>query len=527
MTKTSLAALEARNTPPKLFVQGATLVRLRRTKGKSPLIETFTEDALRGRLARSANFKKKTRREGDWVPTAPPLDVVRDIMSLPSWKFPVLDAIVEVPVLRPDGSLLLDRGYDEATRLYYAPPKGFATPAIPTSPTEMEAAKAWATIRNLIVDFPFVDGASRTNCLALLLTPILRPAIAGVIPLALIDKPAPGTGASLLAEVVAHLATGRPAAMMVPVAKEEESRKRITSLLGAGRTIIVLDNVDDALGSGSLAGALTASVWEDRWLGLNRMVSLPQRATWIATGNNLRIRGDLARRSYWIRLDAKAAHPWERTKFQHPDLLGFVRAHRGELLAAMLTVVRAWFVAGSPLAKVPAMGGFNAWAQTLGSVLAFVGEADFLGNRDALYEHVDEGHEEWSAFFEAWWGSFGAQPTTVKLLCEALESDEALLEALPEGLASSAMGVTKISSKKFGKALAKQADRIYGPYRLTKAGEDPHKKVMRWRVSRIDDGGFPDVAGLTEPESTENGTRAERGEKKAAKPSKPANEATS
>jgi len=44
------------------------------------------------------------------------------------------------------------------------------------------------------------------------------------------------------------------------------------------------------------------------WLGRTEMAKdLPQRATWMATGNNLHVGGDLARRCYWIRLDAGMA----------------------------------------------------------------------------------------------------------------------------------------------------------------------------------------------------------------------------
>ena len=49
-------------------------------------------------------------------------------------------------------------------------------------------------LRDPIGDFPFVDDASRANSLALMLTPILRQAIPGPVPLALIDKPKRGTG---------------------------------------------------------------------------------------------------------------------------------------------------------------------------------------------------------------------------------------------------------------------------------------------------------------------------------------------
>ncbi len=123
-------------------------------------------------------------------------------------------------------------------------------------------------------------------------------------------------------------------------------------------------------------------MWKDRTLGKNENLYLPQRATWLATGNNLRIRGDLPRRCYWIRMDAKTARPWERTGFKHDDLVSWVSDNRGRLLAALLTIVRAWHTAGRPPAAVPTFGGFERWAMTVGSILAYLGIPGFLEKRE-------------------------------------------------------------------------------------------------------------------------------------------------
>ena len=63
---------------------------------------------------------------------------------------------------------------------------------------------------------------------------------------------------------------------------------------------------------------------------------------WAATGNNLRVAGDMPRRSFGIRLDANAERPWERTGFKIAGLQQHVLANRGDLLAAALTIIRAW-----------------------------------------------------------------------------------------------------------------------------------------------------------------------------------------
>jgi hypothetical protein len=136
--------------------------------------------------------------------------------------------------------------------------------------------------------------------LHLLVTIVARPAIEGLVPLALLDKPSPGTGATLLAKVIAAIATGRSAALMTAPRSEEEWRKKLTATLLEGPLIVLIDNVRGALESDSLSLALTTDVWKDRLLGVNQMVDVPQHVVWIATGNNLRVAGDVARRSYWM-----------------------------------------------------------------------------------------------------------------------------------------------------------------------------------------------------------------------------------
>jgi hypothetical protein len=80
----------------------------------------------------------------------------------------------------------------------------------------------------------------------------------------------------------------------------------------------------------------------------------------------------MPRRCYGIRLDAKMARPWQRDGFRHPDLLSWVADHRGELLAALLVMARAWFVGGMPKPEsIPYIGGFSEWVGTIGGVCHF------------------------------------------------------------------------------------------------------------------------------------------------------------
>ena len=285
----SLSALKAANAPPSVFVRGGELVRLVPDENGQPKVEAFTEPALRGRLARVANFYR-LEVQGP-VAIYPPAAVVKDILALARWDFPGLAGVVEVPVLRKDGGIIEQPGYDAESRLYYWPAKNLKVPDIPEKPAPEDVAAALAVIEDAIGEFPFDAPGSKANAIAAILTPVVRPAIKGPVPLALLDAPQQGTGKSLLASVIGLVATGRPAAMLAAPDTDEEWRKRITATLRSGSSVITIDNVGDQLKAPSLALALTADVWKDRILGRSESIELPQLATWLATGNNIRLGG--------------------------------------------------------------------------------------------------------------------------------------------------------------------------------------------------------------------------------------------
>jgi hypothetical protein len=322
--------------------------------------------------------------------------------------------------------------------LFFAPPADAgAIPTVPTTPTGEHVLAAVELLKDLTCDFPFTSEADRANFIALLLTPFVRPAIDGCVPLAIIDAPQAGTGKSLLAEVVALLGTGRKAALLAAPRDDDEMRKRLTAILRAGTTFVVFDNVEVPIEFPSLALALTAHVWQDRVLGMSDNVILPQRATWAVTGNNVTLRGDMPRRSYVIHLDAEQARPWLRNTdtFRHPDLLKGGADHRGELVAALLTLARAWFAAGKPDTTAPVIGGFKEWSQTIGGILTNANIPGFLGNLSELYDAMDDEGQEWCAFLEAWQGSLGQRAVTTAELVAAMGTDTEstpLREALPD-----------------------------------------------------------------------------------------------
>lgn len=65
------------------------------------------------------------------------------------------------------------------------------------------------------------------------------------------------------------------------------------------------------------------------------------------------------------------------------------RRHRGELLAAGLTVLRAYHLAGRPRAKLTPWGSFEGWSDLVRQAVVFAGQPDPADTRAALRENAD------------------------------------------------------------------------------------------------------------------------------------------
>ncbi len=83
-----------------------------------------------------------------------------------------------------------------------------------------------------------------------------------------------------------------------------------------------------------------------------------------------------------------------------------MRANRGRLVAACLTLCQAWIVAGRPSGG-RSIGSYEIWAQTLGGVLEVAGVDGFLGNLDEMMAASDSEGGAWRAFIQTWWDRLG------------------------------------------------------------------------------------------------------------------------
>lgn len=413
-------SLRAANDPPRLFRRDDEIVSTRSDEDGRWHIRAISEALFDDVAMRSATFVTE-----QYVPCDPSLRVVRRAKE--RVDLPPLRGLTQVPILRPDGSVVSEPGYDEETGLLYRLEAGAEPPPIPKEPTVEEVRAALRLLREAWIDHPFADAASRANTLALALTPIVRPLLDDAnSPVGIIAATRAGSGKTLLAIILGIMATGTTPAMMSAPTREAEWRKQITAQLARGEPIIVIDDVSGTLDAPSLRRVTTTSLWSDRILGASRQVRLPANATWCATGNNLRPRGDMVRRCFLIRLDTQMVEPHLREEFTHsqPE---WTREHRGELAAALLTLARAWVAAGRPEPDTPTLGSFERWCHVIGGILAVAGVDGFLGNLSELSGSVFAEDETWTPLLRAiyvWQHDVAeAEAFTTRRLATAIERE--------------------------------------------------------------------------------------------------------
>lgn len=483
-----LEALQAANSSPFVFRRFGTLARIFLDETDTNRIENLSDLALRGILARAALFFKETHK--GLSPTSPPMEIPRDILTRGEWpEIPPLDGISHGPILRPDGSIFSEPGYDPSTKLFNIEAPDLV-PTIPPEPTKEEIDLSLSYLHEIICDFPFCDQSDRANALGLFFTVPLRPAILGNTPLAVITAPAPGTGKTLLADIAALIGTNKVAPMGGVPRDDEEMRKAITSRLLSGDPLICFDNIEFPLRAPSLSRALTCTTWEDRILGQSTIVHLPQRMVWIATGNNLQLRGDLPRRTFPIRLDAQLSKPWERQNFRHNDLKEWVSRNRGDFLAAIFTIARAWFVAGKPEPRkiLPIMGGFEEWANTIGGILSYAGVDGFLENLKKFHEEADLEGPEWEGFLNAWVEIIGSEPKTSQQVAAICRDNDEFAATLPDSLEDILKDPKKSFERSLGRALSRKEKRPFGEKNLALQRVGTDKRSILWKVCPLMNG---------------------------------------
>jgi hypothetical protein len=356
--------------------------------------------------------------------------------------------VSHTPTLSPSGRMIQTSGYDEETKIYIILPNDYQ----PCS----SRSQAIEIVKDILADFPHETPADLCHAVSFPMTCIMRHYVASPTPLYRFESPTPGTGKTLEGRTLFEIIT--PNTEYLPAVEDnEEAKKTITAALLRMPAVIAFDNVSKFEAIAAMQ-ALTTTWWTTRLLGQNKMVSLPIWCAWAITVNNPELSHEMLRRSVRVRLNAHVEHPERRpaSSFRHPDIVGYVRKFRSQVLAAWTNLCE---LEGDykPNGKQPYLGSYGPWCEALYPRLESAGFHDFLETYDEDLQKASAGSDQAIAdFVRLWAEQHGTMECTAETLLSLAESIEGLpVKRSKEGF---------ISKNSLGWLIKKIRDRVYGSY---------------------------------------------------------------
>lgn len=472
-----------------LFQRGPVVVRVVRRQAMSARafkrpagglgIVQVDQAYLHEQLIRAAVWQRWDGRAEEWRNARPPDVVSRTYLARSGhWKLPALLGAISAPTLRPDGSVLQDPGYDPETATWYDP-CGIDFPRIPEKPKIKHAQDAADRMLTIVKSIPFVSPSDASVALALMLTSLVRRSLPSA-PMGAITAPTPGSGKTLIADCIAILATGVSAPAMQYPASDEEAEKVALSVLMDGAPVVLIDNIERPLQGAWLCSILTSETHQGRMLGRNEMISVPTTTLFLATGNKLVLQGDLRTRALLLRIDPRSENP-ESREFA-VDLREEFMRRRPELVAAGLTLMRAYLLAGERASVFRPWGRFERWSQFCREPLLWLGLNDPCDSYSLIAEEDPE-RQEHLQMIAAWKEAFASQPKTAAeaIQAAAMDANSTLRDALVAIARDRSGG---FSSKKLSGWLRSRDGRIVSGSMFVRRGET-RNHVTLWKIEDI------------------------------------------
>jgi putative DNA primase/helicase len=346
----------------------------------------------------AVQFQRFDKKENRWRDTDPPQKHMQMIIEAGHGKVydTEVGGILTAPTMRPNGSMIIDPGYDPQTKLWYMPPSQLKLPPIGT--TCAEAEQALKDLKFLIEECALVSEVDRAVALAAILTVVLRGAFT-VAPMFFFHKPWSSSGGTYLSQIVANIALGKDAVGLSVSNDANEFKKELEAAAREAQSILFLNNLTRDLESSQLAQMTSeGGIGVRPFCQNDQIIFCDCRAmTVLVNGNNVVVRGELVRRTLTARIDTGLEDP-ESKLYTRDPINEFIRADRSKYLAAALTIANAYRNSKKRV-KGKVINGFPGWVRTVQEPLLWLGEADPVlsqeeakvrdPERGALREQVD------------------------------------------------------------------------------------------------------------------------------------------
>lgn len=394
---------------------------------------------------------------------AAPVNAPRELTNVRT-----LRTVTHTPMMLRDGTVLDEPGWRGG--VLFLPAKGLHIPRVSDEPSAAEVQWAAGLLLAMVQDFPWNSEHDRANYLSLLLLPLMRELVPPPYKMTIINAHQRGSGKSLLAWIARELHGGVFRGDVPP--DGEEFRKQVTTILTQTTgPVVQWDNVRK-IGSRNFDALLSSATWSDRALGSNTMAFGVNDRLWVATGNNVTLAGDLGRRTRWATIDPDTPNPEKRTDFAIVNLKSWVADGRGQLLKALLTLVRTWVVAGQPTGGSLGEDDYARSTEAVRGVLGNAGIEGLVDHPSTVRQEENEEDEELGHLLAYIHEYLGTKAWTVSEVAGHLM----MMEDAPDDLKPE-------STRAVGNWLKAREGRWAGGFSLKKTGTKVNN-VVQWRVTR-------------------------------------------
>ena len=434
--------------------------------------------------------------KGNRIPIDPTQNFSAQVVKRSEFKYlRPLEMVSAVPVLRTDGSWHAAHGYDEKTKTFFWKEQEWGS--LPEKVSLDEAMEAKRKLFGVIQDFPFKADVDRSVWLAALLTPLCRRFYQGNTPMFVFSSTTPGSGKTLLVQIISFIVTGAPLPVSQLNKDPTELQKELLSALLGGVPMRMFDNVVGAVKSPPLEAVLTSGgLFTGRLLGKSRDAVLPVNTVFYMTGNNVSLDGDLFRRSVLCELAPDMESPEMRSDFHITDIWEYMRKNWMDLFKTASMLIQAWVQAGRPRRKRSVFGSFEQWSMVR-DIIMWLGEVDPVRKLEA--GAAGERTEAIMILLDGLDRIYGLEPFTLFQMCgrvnAACEASSESEMPAPEACVLQAAILTQscrgqgrtlfLEPTKIGFLFRSIEGRWFGGMTLKRAGRTRENKTL-WVVCRAE-----------------------------------------
>jgi hypothetical protein len=291
----------------------------------------------------------------------PPEKVLSDflVQQRGDYGVPPLVGFASVPAIDDKGAIDFGNGYDPYTGIYH---HNVAPFNVPSKPTKDDAITAMDVLLYPWSEYTLEGGElAKAVLLATVFTALRRPFLDRA-PACTVASPQSGTGKGEFVNSLSLLAFGEVPKGTTFGSTAEEFDKRIFSSLRSAPRALLIDNVNNKnLQNDTLESFITEGKVSVRILGVSEDAEIASRTLLLATGNNMAIAGDMARRVLSTTILPRSNDP-EADVYQFTPT-EYTRANRTKLLNAAYTIMRAYRLAGMPAGPHTGAGSFGQWVR--------------------------------------------------------------------------------------------------------------------------------------------------------------------